>query len=207
MGDADRKRVLAILVHGDAAFSGQGVVTETLNMSALRAYSCGGTIHLIVNNQIGFTTGPIDLFSSEYCTDNAKIVQAPIFHANGDFPESALRAARVAVDYQREFSGDAVLDIVCYRRWGHNEGDEPAYTQPTLYAKIRSHPTVRRLHAALHPPRLAHAQVGGDRRTVRRRAPRGTRELPCAGPPAAEPRGSDRLDLRRSGRLRPSRRS
>jgi 2-oxoglutarate dehydrogenase E1 component len=149
MGDADRKRVLAILVHGDAAFSGQGVVTETLNMSALRAYTCGGTLHLIVNNQIGFTTGPIDLFSSEYCTDNAKIIQAPIFHANGDFPESALRAARVAVDYQREFNGDAVLDIVCYRRWGHNEGDEPAYTQPTLYAKIRSHPTVRESYTQL----------------------------------------------------------
>ncbi len=147
--DTERNRVLAILVHGDAAFSGQGVVTETLNMSGLRAYSCGGTLHLIVNNQIGFTTGPVDLFSSEYCTDNAKSVQAPIFHANGDFPESVLRAARVAIDYQREFRGDVVVDIVCYRRWGHNEGDEPAYTQPTLYAKIRSHPTVRESYMQL----------------------------------------------------------
>ena len=147
--DSERKRVLAILVHGDAAFSGQGVVAEAFNMSGLRAYWNGGTVHLIVNNQIGFTAGPIDLRTTEYCTDVAKGVQAPILHANGDFPESVLRASRVAIDYQREFGSDVVVDIVGYRRWGHNEGDEPAFTQPTLYAKIKGHPTVRENYTQL----------------------------------------------------------
>jgi 2-oxoglutarate dehydrogenase E1 component len=149
MRDADRKRVLAVLIHGDAAFSGQGVVAETLNMSQLRAYGNGGTIHLVVNNQIGFTAGPRDLRSTYYCTDVAKSVQAPILHANGDYPESVLRSVRIAVDYQREFGADAVVDMVCYRRWGHNEGDEPAYTQPVLYSKIRRHPTVCETYTAL----------------------------------------------------------
>ncbi len=149
LGDRERKRVLAVLIHGDAAFSGQGVVAETLNMSRLRAYSNGGTLHLVVNNQIGFTAGPRDLRSTYYCTDVAKSIQAPILHANGDYPESVLRAVRLAVDYQREFGEDAVVDVVCYRRWGHNEGDEPAYTQPLLYAKIRKHPTVVETYAAL----------------------------------------------------------
>ncbi len=142
LGDVDRERVLAVLIHGDAAFSGQGVVAETLNMSQLRAYRNGGTVHLVVNNQIGFTAGPKDLRSTYYCTDVAKSIQAPVLHANGDYPESVLRAVRLAIDYQREFGEDAVVDMVCYRRWGHNEGDEPAYTQPVLYAKIRKHPTV-----------------------------------------------------------------
>jgi 2-oxoglutarate dehydrogenase E1 component len=142
LGDNERKKVLAVLIHGDAAFSGQGVVAETLNMSRLRAYGNGGTVHIVVNNQIGFTAGPKDLRSTYYCTDVAKSIQAPVLHANGDYPESTLRAVRVAVDYQREFAEDAVLDMVCYRRWGHNEGDEPAYTQPVLYGKIRKHPTV-----------------------------------------------------------------
>ncbi|MSR62640.1 MAG: multifunctional oxoglutarate decarboxylase/oxoglutarate dehydrogenase thiamine pyrophosphate-binding subunit/dihydrolipoyllysine-residue succinyltransferase subunit [Planctomycetes bacterium] len=141
-GDAERKKVLAVLIHGDAAFSGQGVVTETLNMSNLRAFKNGGTVHIVVNNQIGFTAGPKDLRSTYYCTDVAKSIQAPVLHANGDYPESTLRAVRLAVDYQRQFAEDAVVDMVCYRRWGHNEGDEPAYTQPVLYAKIRKHPTV-----------------------------------------------------------------
>ncbi len=141
--DAARTRVLAVLIHGDAAFSGQGVVAETLNMSALRAYHNGGTVHIVVNNQIGFTASPRDLRSTYYPTDVAKSVGAPILHANGDYPESVLRAVRTAVDYQREFSGDAVVDMVCYRRRGHNEGDEPAYTQPLLYERIATHPTVR----------------------------------------------------------------
>jgi len=142
LGDSERKQVLAVLIHGDAAFSGQGVVTETLQMSRLRAYRNGGTVHLVVNNQIGFTAGPKDLRSTYYCTDVAKSIQAPVVHANGDYPESTLRAVRVAVDYRHAFAEDAVVDMVCYRRWGHNEGDEPAYTQPVLYAKIRKHPTV-----------------------------------------------------------------
>ncbi|MBK9384626.1 MAG: multifunctional oxoglutarate decarboxylase/oxoglutarate dehydrogenase thiamine pyrophosphate-binding subunit/dihydrolipoyllysine-residue succinyltransferase subunit [Planctomycetes bacterium] len=135
-------KVLAVLVHGDAAFSGQGVVVETLNMSSLPGYECGGTIHLVVNNQIGFTAGPRDLRSTYYCTDVAKSVGAPILHANGDNPEAVLKATMVACEYQAKFAKDAVVDIVCYRRWGHNEGDEPAYTQPVLYKKIRQHPTV-----------------------------------------------------------------
>ncbi|QDV06862.1 Multifunctional 2-oxoglutarate metabolism enzyme [Planctomycetes bacterium Poly30] len=142
IGDTDRTKVLAVLIHGDAAFSGQGVVMETLNMSGLRAFTNGGTVHLIVNNQIGFTAGPRDLRSTHYCSDTAKAIEAPIMHANGDFPESVLRACRLAVDYQAEFGADAVVDMVCYRRWGHNEGDEPAYTQPALYSRIAKHPTV-----------------------------------------------------------------
>jgi len=149
LGDKERRRVLAVLVHGDAAFAGQGVVAETLQMSELRAYSNGGTIHLIVNNQIGFTAGPRDLRSTHYCSDMAKSIEAPIMHANGDFPESVLRACRLAVDYQRGFGADAVVDMVCYRRWGHNEGDEPAYTQPVLYRRIAEHPTVRATYTEL----------------------------------------------------------
>lgn len=148
-GDLERKGTLALLIHGDAAFSGQGVVAETLNMSQLRAYSNGGTVHIVVNNQIGFTAGPADLRSTYYCTDVGKSIQAPILHANGDYPESVLRAVQVAVDYQREFGRDAVVDMVCYRRWGHNEGDEPAFTQPLLYAKIRSHPPVLSTYTSL----------------------------------------------------------
>ncbi|MEM9803283.1 MAG: multifunctional oxoglutarate decarboxylase/oxoglutarate dehydrogenase thiamine pyrophosphate-binding subunit/dihydrolipoyllysine-residue succinyltransferase subunit, partial [Planctomycetota bacterium] len=149
MGDGKRRKVLAVLIHGDAAFSGQGVVAETLNMSELRAYTNGGTIHLIVNNQIGFTAGPRDLRSTYYCSDAAKAIEAPVMHANGDFPESVLRACRLAVDYQREFGADAVVDMVCYRRHGHNEGDEPAYTQPLLYHRIGEHPTVRATYSDL----------------------------------------------------------
>jgi 2-oxoglutarate decarboxylase len=147
--DGERKRVLAVLIHGDAAFSGQGVVAETLNMSRLRAYRNGGTVHIVVNNQIGFTAGPRDLRSTTYCTDVAKSIQVPILHANGDYPESVLRATRLAVDWQRTFAEDVVVDMVCYRRWGHNEGDEPAYTQPVLYSKIRKHPTVVQNYTAL----------------------------------------------------------
>ena len=140
--DKDREKVLAVLIHGDAAFAGQGVVAETLNLSMLAGYTNGGTVHLVVNNQIGFTAGPEDTRSTYYCTDVAKMVQAPVLHANGDNPEAVVRAVQVAVDYQQAFHGDAVVDMVCYRRWGHNEGDEPAYTQPALYAHIRDHPTV-----------------------------------------------------------------
>ncbi len=160
--DTDRKTVLAVQIHGDAAFSGQGVVAETFNMSRLRAFGNGGTVHLVVNNQIGFTAGPRDLRSTYYCTDIAKSIQAPILHANGDYPESVLRAVRVAVDYQRTFSEDAVVDMVCYRRWGHNEGDEPAYTQPVLYAKIRKHPTVCENYTSLLLRRGAIEQGAAD---------------------------------------------
>jgi len=142
LADVDRKRVLGVLVHGDAAFAGQGVVAETLQMSSLPAFRTGGTVHVVVNNQIGFTAGPKDTRSTYYCTDIAKSIQAPILHANGNNPEAVLRSVHVAVDYQCEFGLDVVVDLVCYRRRGHNEGDEPAFTQPLLYRHIKDHPTV-----------------------------------------------------------------
>jgi len=147
LGDKDRTRVLPILIHGDGAFAGQGVVAETLNLSQLHGYRTGGTIHLIVNNQIGYTTLPSDARSSPYCTDVAKMIQAPIFHVNGDDPLAAVRMAKLAFDYQRKFQRDVVLDIVGYRRHGHNEGDEPSFTQPLLYQAIEKHPSVRSVFA------------------------------------------------------------
>jgi 2-oxoglutarate dehydrogenase E1 component len=168
LGDTKRERVIPILVHGDAAFAGQGVVAETLNLSQLEGYTTGGTIHLVINNQIGFTTNPNEARSTPYSTDVARMVQAPIFHVNGDDPDACVRVAQMAYDYRQRFKKDVVIDMFCYRRHGHNEGDDPSYTQPLLYRKIREHPSV----AVQYAERLvreeveSQEQVGGIRKGI-----------------------------------------
>jgi len=140
-------RALPVLLHGDAAFAGQGIVMETLNLAELRGYRTGGTIHIIINNQIGFTTSPEKGRSTIYSTDVARMTQLPIFHINGDDPEAAFRVLRIALDYRQEFNKDVVLDVIGFRRLGHNEGDEPSYTQPLMYARVKAHPGVRTVYA------------------------------------------------------------
>jgi len=168
IGDTRRERVIPVLVHGDAAFAGQGVVAETLNLSQLDGYSTGGTIHLIINNQIGFTTLPDESRSTPYSTDVARGVQAPIFHVNGDSPQAAIRAAQVAFDYRQQFKKDVVIDMYCYRRHGHNEGDDPSYTQPTLYRIIKEHPSVAKQYSErlVREGVLAAEEVESMRRAV-----------------------------------------
>jgi 2-oxoglutarate dehydrogenase E1 component len=147
-GDQQGDKVMPVLIHGDSAFAGQGVVTETLQFSQVRSFYTGGTVHLVINNQVGFTTSdPRDLRSTLYCSDVAKMIEAPILHVNGDDPESVVFAARFATEYRMRFHKDIVIDLVCYRRLGHNEADEPAATQPVMYSTIRAKPTIRQIYA------------------------------------------------------------
>ena len=144
--DVKRKKVIPVLMHGDAAFAGQGIVAECFAMSGLPGHNIGGTIHIIVNNQIGFTTAPRFARSSPYPSDVAKIAQAPIFHVNGDDPEAVVHCAKIATEYRQKFNRDVVIDMVCYRRYGHNEGDEPSFTQPIMYQKIKTHPSTLKIY-------------------------------------------------------------
>ncbi len=146
IADRERVRGMALLIHGDAGFAGQGIVQETLNFGQLEGYKTGGTLHVIVNNQIGFTTAPQEYRSTTYATDVVKMLQIPIFHVNGDDVEAVVHVARLAMDFRRRFSRDVVIDLYGYRRWGHNEGDEPSFTQPVLYRAIKNHKTVRELY-------------------------------------------------------------
>ena len=145
-GDKERITVLPLLIHGDAAFAGQGVIAECFGLSGLKGHRSGGSIHFIVNNQIGFTTSPLWARSSPYPSDVAKMIEAPIFHCNGDDPESVVFAAKIATEFRQKFKKPVVIDMFCYRRFGHNETDEPSFTQPLMYKKISVHGTVVNLY-------------------------------------------------------------
>jgi len=145
--DPSRKKVLPVLIHGDAAFAGQGLVAETLNLANLEGYTTGGTIHVVINNQVGFTTDPEDARSTPYCTDIARVLRAPVFHVNGEDPEAVVWSVQLAVEYRQRFQQDVLIDLYCYRKYGHNEADEPAFTQPVMYEVVRRKPPAREIYA------------------------------------------------------------
>lgn len=161
-GDSERKRVCPLLIHGDAAFAGQGVVAETLNFSQLPGYRTGGTLHFVINNQIGFTTLPQDSRSTRYCTDVAKMIEAPVFHVNGDDPEAVCFVTSLALEFRCLFQRDAVVDMYCYRKHGHNEADEPAFTQPTLYKKVAAHDAISTIYTNQLIAAGTHTQADSD---------------------------------------------
>ena len=172
-GRHDPTRALAVLIHGDAAFPAQGVVAETLNLQALDGYATGGTLHVIANNQVGFTTDPEEGRSTRYSSDLAKGFDSPIIHVNADDPEGAVAAIRLAMAYRERFRHDVVVDLVGYRRFGHNEQDEPAYTQPLMAKAIESHPPVREHLRAARWSRQGVVHAGGGRGARRRASRRG----------------------------------
>src|SRR5947208_8908992 len=187
--DTAHSSTLAVLIHGDAAFAGQGVVAETFNLSQLPGYRVGGTIHLVVNNQVGFTTAAERGRSSVYATDVAKMVQAPIFHVNGDDPEACVRVARLAFAYRARFQRDVVIDMVCYRRHGHNEADEPAYTQPKMYALIEKRRSIRKLYteALINRGDITVEEAEAALQDFQRRLEGAFAETKASEPPSAEP--------------------
>ena len=199
--------VMPLLIHGDAAFAGQGVVAECFGLSGLKGHRTGGSIHFIINNQIGFTTDPRFSRSSPYPSDVAKMVEAPIFHCNGDDPEAVVFAAKVATEYRQKFQKPVVVDMFCYRRFGHNEGDEPAFTQPLMYRKIRSHPSILELYSKklIADGIVTEADVDGMKARLARQARRRVRDR--AGLQAQQGRLARRPLGRPQGRARGRRRS
>jgi len=169
--DDRRRQAVPVLIHGDAAFAGQGVVAETLNMSQLSGYSTGGTVHLVINNQIGYTTVPEDARSTRYATDLAKMLMVPVFHVHGEDPDAAVHVAALAADYRGRFAKDVVIDLVCYRRYGHNEGDEPYFTQPRMYDRIRERPSSHKLYAEtlIEAEEISQDEVGQMEQEVKNR--------------------------------------